>query len=175
MKVESNIFFLPYFRVRFSNSSFSSEQGQIRTTFIKAPLWHIPILNCLACVKTSPIPLVARGKVSLPLRGSMTRYWISAAQIECRRENRQILPPLTKQISRPHSLAPCPFEPLRRGERKNQAFTTGNPLFLFLLLGRSGVIAVDEELLNCARCCRSCPNNCFCTSSKGVCSLSKCN
>ena len=43
----------------------NSEQGQIRSTFIKAPSRHIPILNCLACVKTSPIPLVARGEVSL--------------------------------------------------------------------------------------------------------------
>ena len=43
----------------------NSAQGQIRSTFIKAPSRHIPILNGLACVKTSPIPLVARGKVSL--------------------------------------------------------------------------------------------------------------
>ena len=36
------------------------------------PSRHIPILNCLAYEKTSSIPLVARGKVSLLRSGAKT-------------------------------------------------------------------------------------------------------
>ena len=87
-----------------------SEQGQIKSTFIKVPSRHIPVLNCLAFVKTSSIPFVARGKGSHLRKGSMTRYWSSAAQSECRSENRNILPTLIKLNFRP-------FEPLRNRDR----------------------------------------------------------
>ena len=76
-----------------------SEQGRIRSTFIKVSSRHITVLNCLAFVKTSSIPFAARGKGSFLRRGSVTRYWSSAAKRECRSENRKILPMLTKQFS----------------------------------------------------------------------------
>ena len=91
---------------------------KIQSSHLKVPSRHIPVLNCLACLKTSSIPFVAHEKGSQLRRGSMTRYWSSAAQSECRSENRNILPTLIKLNFRP-------FEPLRNRDRWSH-FSTCN-------------------------------------------------
>jgi len=74
-----------------------SEQGQLRSTFIKVPSRHIPVLNCLAYAeKTSSIPLVARGKVTLAV-SIPQRLKGAKIQFGKRRKNLSVFAPLRRR------------------------------------------------------------------------------
>ena len=78
---------------------------------------------------------------SLLRRGPMTPHWISVVQGEFRRENRK------KQFSRPHLLAPCPFEPMRRREDLGTLVKINNLVIIFVPRASWGPDHEDQETL----------------------------